>query len=253
MDGTAAVVVGEEPDAERAARRAGELIQTAVQVLREEVADGGPMARAVERLARLAPALLREHTGPTFATAVASNHHALADALAIGRAIREALDPRGQQCLETLAAAQRALYPVARAHGVDAPPPLPATPARGSAEAGPGGTERRASPRVDLEVEVGLEGENNFYQGFSEDVSDGGLFVATYQLEPVGTVLELEFTLPTGHIVRTAAEVRWLRDLRDASDGVSPGMGLRFRELLPEDARAIAEFVRARSPIFYDE
>ena len=60
-------------------------------------------------------------------------------------------------------------------------------------------------------------------------------------------------TLPDGHIVRTTAEVRWLRDPRDENPDVHPGMGLRFRELLPEDARAIQAFVLQRAPLFYDE
>ncbi|HJL19249.1 MAG TPA: TIGR02266 family protein [Sandaracinaceae bacterium LLY-WYZ-13_1] len=248
MEATAAVALddGEEM---REARRAGELIDTAIDVLREEVPEDGPMARAVERLARVAPALSLDHVSGTFETAVTANHRALADTLAIGRAVREVLEPRARQCLETLASAQQLLYPIARARGLEAQP----VPAEASEPPSPSADmERRASPRVDLEVEVGFESETNFYQGFSEDLSDGGLFVATYQLSPVGTVFEIEFTLPTGHIVRAEAEVRWLRDLRDGSTGVSPGMGLQFKGLLPEDERAIAQFVQARSPIFYD-
>jgi uncharacterized protein (TIGR02266 family) len=237
-------------DTERQLRRTGELIQSAIDVLREEITDGGAMARAVERLARVSRALvLGTMTPENTGTSVSSVHGALSHVLAIGRAIREGLAPRGQQCLETLARAQTILYPIARAHGIAASTP----PKEAAAEENPAGSERRISPRVDLDAEVSFEGENNFYQGFSEDVSDGGLFVATYQLSPVGTQFDLEFTLPTGHIVRTRAEVRWLRDPRNESDDAPPGMGLRFLQLLPEDARAINEFVQARSPIFYDD
>lgn len=241
----AAAVAYEPTDEPRQARRAAELIHSAVEVLRSEIAEDGSLARAVERVARVSRSLMIQQGQHGFDTAITATHDALSHTLAIGRAVHGALDPRGQQCLETLAAAQRILYPLARAHGViaEAPPP----------EERPTGIERRENPRIEAHVEVNFESETNFFQGFSEDISDGGLFIATYKLEPVGTVIEVEFTLPTGHIVRTSAEVRWLRDLRDESDDVHPGMGLRFVELLPEDQRAIQAFTQARSPLFYDE
>ena len=113
--------------------------------------------------------------------------------------------------------------------------------------------ERRMSPRVEIDIDVSFVSESNFFQGFSEDLSDGGLFVATYDLQPLGTKVDVEFTLPTGHIVKATGEVRWLRDLREDSPGMSPGMGIRFLDLPPEDERAVHEFVRARSPMFFDD
>ena len=216
-------------------------------MLREEVVDGGALCRAVERLGRVSLSLGMAADPHSASRAVEASHHALADTLAIGGAVRSALSPRGRQCLEALASAQRVLYPIALAHGVDAPPPVPRS------EPEPAGAERRRSRRLDLAVDVGFETANNFYQGFSEDLSDGGLFVATYQLEPVGTIIEIEFTLPNGHIVRARGEVRWLRDLRNDSADVQPGMGLRFVGLPEEDKRAIKAFTEARNPLFYDD
>ncbi len=236
----------EPTDERRQARRAAELITAAVDTLREEIAEDGSLARSVERVARVSRSLLIEQSPHGFDTAILSVHEALSHAIAIGRAVHDALSPRAQQGLESLGAAQRVLYPLAKAHGVVAPPP-PSHPPQVE------GIERREFPRIEASVEVSFESETNFFQGFSEDISDGGLFIATYKLQPVGTVMEVEFTLPTGHIVRTDAEVRWLRDLREDSPDVHPGMGLRFLALLPEDARAIASFTRSRSPLFYDE
>lgn len=223
-----------EHGSSRDAVRAAELIEVGIEVLREEVAEDGALARCIDRLARVSRALPDGEPA-----AITATHHALAHVLAIGGAVREALEPRGQQCLETLAAAQHVLYPLARANGIVEPPPLP--------------HERRASPRVELNVDVSFASENNFYQGFSEDISDGGLFVATYRLSPIGTAFALELTLPNGHVVRTDAVVRWVRDPRDADSEVSPGMGLQFVNLPAEDARAIGAFVEARAPLFYDE
>ncbi len=223
----------------RELRRAGELIGAAVDVLRDELAAEGALGRSVDRLARVSRGL---DTGGE--AALAPTRHALADVLAIGSAARDALGERASQCLESLATVERLLS----SSGARASAAAPARPSDG-----PRGVERRAAPRVALEVEVGFETDNNFYTGFSEDVSEGGLFVATYRLLPIGTKLDLEITLPTGQLVRTRAEVRWLRDPRDEDPDVRPGMGLRFESLLAEDACAVAELVRLRAPLFYEE
>jgi uncharacterized protein (TIGR02266 family) len=113
--------------------------------------------------------------------------------------------------------------------------------------------DRRQHPRVALRSEVSFESEHNFYTGFTEDISEGGLFVATYQLRPVGTEIELSFTLPDGPTIETVGVVRWIRDPLDLTDGSPPGMGIQFRELPPEEREAIESFLGARSPLFYDD
>ncbi|MFW5925383.1 MAG: TIGR02266 family protein [Myxococcota bacterium] len=116
-----------------------------------------------------------------------------------------------------------------------------------------GAEDRRHHRRVELETDVSFESDSNFFTGFMEDVSEGGLFLATYQLEPIGTVIETTFHLPDGHIVHARGQVRWIRDPRNDTSDARPGMGIQFDELLPEDRRAIQAFIEARSPLFYEE
>ena len=130
-----------------------------------------------------------------------------------------------------------------RAHGLTRP----------SAGPTPAIHERRSSPRAFLQAEITFESDSNFFTGFAEDISDGGLFLSTYDLKPVGTLVEVEFCLPTGHLVRAVGEVRWLRDPREEVAGIPPGMGLSFHDLHPVDRQAIAEFIAARAPLFYDD
>lgn len=116
-----------------------------------------------------------------------------------------------------------------------------------------GGAERRRAPRAHLETEVSFQSDDNFFAGFSEDVSEGGLFVATYDLKAVGTRVNLTFSLPEGTSIETTGEVRWLRDPRDRDAGVSPGMGIQFDALSEPEKAKITEFVKARSPMFYED
>ena len=47
-----------------------------------------------------------------------------------------------------------------------------------------------------MKVEVDHQSEHNFFTGFMENISSGGLFVATYGLMEIGQRLEVSFTVP---------------------------------------------------------
>ena len=114
--------------------------------------------------------------------------------------------------------------------------------------------ERRTAPRIELEIEVGLETEHNFYTGLTQDISSGGIFVATGLVYRVGDRVTVRFTLPgrTEPIV-TDAEVRWVRDLRFTRSDSPEGVGLRFISLAPEAKTAIASFLERRDSLYYDD
>jgi uncharacterized protein (TIGR02266 family) len=110
--------------------------------------------------------------------------------------------------------------------------------------------ERRRSPRVALETNVGLISESNFYTGFSQDISEGGLFVATYALRPVGTSVVVRFAVDEVEI-EAPGRVRWQRDPRNSD--VPPGMGIEFEGLDAVAEEAIRRFVTLREPLFHEE
>ncbi|HQP33588.1 MAG TPA: PilZ domain-containing protein, partial [Polyangiaceae bacterium] len=107
----------------------------------------------------------------------------------------------------------------------------------------------RRRPRVPLEVEVGLSGDNTFFAGLSMDVVDGGLFVATWQALPVGTLVEVSLVLPGGHAVTAPGVVVFVIDEREE---LSPGMGITLSGLAPQHLDAIRRFCKQRPPTYYD-
>ena len=111
--------------------------------------------------------------------------------------------------------------------------------------------ERRTAQRVELHVGVGFRNASNCYTGFTSDISEGGLFVATHMLQPVGSELSLTFALPTGPEISARGIVRWLRDPHDRNASTPPGMGVAFQSLRAEDHERIRELVATRSPRFY--
>jgi uncharacterized protein (TIGR02266 family) len=107
-----------------------------------------------------------------------------------------------------------------------------------------------AQGRVPILTEVGLHTETNFFTGFSEDFAQGGIFVATYQSVPVDTEVVVTFVLPEGHRVTVHGKVAWVRDPKDRS--VSPGVGVRWDALGPDEEALIRAFSRDREPIFHE-
>ncbi len=115
--------------------------------------------------------------------------------------------------------------------------------------------ENRTSPRYELEVEVGLHSETNFYTGLTQDISTGGLFVATHQIREVGDHVRVKFSLPGSRIpIEADSEVRWVRESSSLqrADGAH-GMGLRLVNVSPEAQAAIESFLAQRESLFYDD
>ena len=110
--------------------------------------------------------------------------------------------------------------------------------------------DRRTAARLRIEAAIGLSSQTNFYTGRGNDLSGGGLFVATHDVLPVGTELVVSFVLPGGHQVVTAGHVSWVRAPK--SDDSDPGMGIAFERLSAADFEAIAAFTQAREPLFHE-
>ena len=113
--------------------------------------------------------------------------------------------------------------------------------------------ERRRALRAELDVEVGLEGDNRFYTGKTGDISAGGLFVGTDTPLMVGTELILSFVLPDGYRVATEATVAWVRAPRYRPGEMPSGMGVRFENLDSKDERALTHFLEQRPAFHYGD
>lgn len=112
---------------------------------------------------------------------------------------------------------------------------------------------KRQSPRVRMQAQVDFESDDNFFNGFSSNISDGGLFIATVNVLPLGTNVDVGFTLPTGERIECKGVVRWVREIDDRNPDSHPGMGVQFVDLEERSATAIEHFIQQREPMFYVE
>jgi uncharacterized protein (TIGR02266 family) len=161
------------------------------------------------------------------------------------------------------ARAEAARAEAARAEA-PAPPPPPTAPAGATAlgamsidEAlaatvvGTRPSQRRAQPRVKMQAQVDFGSDANFYMGFSANISEGGIFIATVAIVPIGTEVDLSFSLPSGEQIACRGVVRWVREVNDKLPDSFPGVGVQFLDLDSTALSAIRRFVAERDPMFY--
>jgi type IV pilus assembly protein PilZ len=108
------------------------------------------------------------------------------------------------------------------------------------------GSDRRAAPRVLVDLEVDYALEDNFLFAYITDISETGIFVRTTTPEQPGTHLNLRFS--PGDVdppIEVEGEVIWVNPFRPgAPDSIHPGMGIRFVGLDDELKDRLLELVR---------
>jgi uncharacterized protein (TIGR02266 family) len=102
--------------------------------------------------------------------------------------------------------------------------------------------------QIRLAIDVSPDSESHFFVGLSGELSQGGIFVATYRDLTVGTVISIACHLHDEEHVLHGVVV-WQRD---AGVDSSPGIGVRFEEPSSPCRAAIERFCRLRAPLFYD-
>jgi len=111
--------------------------------------------------------------------------------------------------------------------------------------------ERRTSMRMVLHAQVNVKSESNFFMGFTENISEGGIFVSTLSPPPVGEIVELAVGVEGSEPVTIKGTVRWHRT---GEDGNPSGCGVQFDELT-DDARRTIEMLLVtleKEPLFHD-
>jgi uncharacterized protein (TIGR02266 family) len=111
--------------------------------------------------------------------------------------------------------------------------------------------EMRAAQRVNLRVDVSLQTEDNFFQGFSENLSEGGVFISTLAPPLIGTAVNLALTVGDDESVRVQGVVRWIRVDENAE---ATGCGVQFTDLSTQAERAISLLIAQseKDPLFFD-
>lgn len=108
---------------------------------------------------------------------------------------------------------------------------------------------RRSSPRVSFDVDVGVNDAHNFYTGRSRDLSTGGIFIETPVALPPGSAVTVKLRIDGTPFTLTCI-VAWC--LVDDS-GAAAGFGAQFEQLPPAAKRAIDRYMKRRAPELFEQ
>lgn len=236
------------------AREARESLGGALAALQEDPDIPPDVLAVAENIAQAVGALFeaeRASSEPDGKSCVKAALGSLSQTLALLQDVREDLTGIGT-ATQTLAKAMSLLFPLTTTPtrrpppGSEAPVPLvPKAPATGDT----GG----ASEREHVEANLGATTESNFYVGFSGEISQGGVFISTYNILAKGHPVRVLVTLPGNLSTEVDGHVRFVRDPMDMASDSEPGMGVAFDGLSKDSRELILRFIRKRAPMFYDE
>ena len=140
------------------------------------------------------------------------------------------------------------------------PPPFSSGSTRPHSNSTSSSSEANRPPRVDMQVElsfqldVNYESAHNFYTGFTNNISEGGIFIVTQHLLDIGTQIKFPLSLP-GMDVPEIVEgtVRWVRREDYITKKSPSGLGVQFNLISDSLRYRINAYIQQRESIFYDD
>ena len=138
------------------------------------------------------------------------------------------------------------------------PPGLPTPPAPPSNEAPQSGAVRapRAALRIEMSFQLDIHSESahNFYTGFTNNISEGGVFIATSHLLDIGTHIKFPIKLPNMEVPELVEGiVRWVRRDEHVSHMTPSGLGVQFTQISDALRHQINVFIQQHESIFYED
>ncbi len=106
----------------------------------------------------------------------------------------------------------------------------------------------RRHERIPLAIEVSLTSPRSFHTGMANDISEGGIFVATHIAPDIGEVVQIFIELGTPRdrkVLTLTGQVTWIRV--PSSEGLPPGCGIKFVKPTAEQVEVIRSYIKRRT------
>lgn len=93
------------------------------------------------------------------------------------------------------------------------------------------GPDSRQFLRAPVSLAVHYRTKGSFLMSYSLNLSKGGIFLETPNTLPLGTTLQVRFTVPGANApIELESQVVWVRETT-SEEGFPPGLGLQFNQL----------------------
>jgi type IV pilus assembly protein PilZ len=105
--------------------------------------------------------------------------------------------------------------------------------------------DKREHSRAEIQMEIGCRNLDVFSKHNTLNISRGGVYIQTDTPLPLGTEVDLEFTLPgMEETIKVQGLVVWVHERTKISiSSYQPGMGIKFEEISPEGLTMITNCV----------
>ena len=88
---------------------------------------------------------------------------------------------------------------------------------------------------------------DTFVEKFAPNVTRGGLFLASRNIQPVGATIVFEIQLMTGAVALAGqGKVTWVKEFNPAEPNRPYGMGVQFVAIEPSSRAVLARILRAK-------
>jgi uncharacterized protein (TIGR02266 family) len=101
-----------------------------------------------------------------------------------------------------------------------------------------GGGDRRSSDRIAVEMWVEESTDRELYFQRSANLSEGGIFLENTVPHPLGTIVNLQFTLPGD-----SDAIRCQGEIVNPAEGKQLGMGIKFVSLDSKVRQRLQQFI----------
>jgi uncharacterized protein (TIGR02266 family) len=110
---------------------------------------------------------------------------------------------------------------------------------------------RRQAVRLGLHANVTSDSDTNFFTGFTEDISEGGVFISTFSPPRRGEIVALRISVRGESELVVKGEVRWIRT---DEDGSPVGCGVKFSSLDPRQKQILGVMLAqaSREPLLFE-
>jgi len=103
---------------------------------------------------------------------------------------------------------------------------------------------RRIGERVSGKINISFKTASDFFKAYISNLGEGGLFIHTTKNLPVGSLLDLEFSLPdSDQAITTKGKVMWARPQDMSTEKKPPGMGIQFIDMNPNDNELLKTYL----------
>ncbi len=105
--------------------------------------------------------------------------------------------------------------------------------------------DTRKKPRIMIRALVDYESQGTYFYDYSTNLSEGGLFIETENVMPVGAQVTLRFTLPNiEYVFEVLGVVKWINLDEKQNPKILKGMGVGFQSMDDKDRELLDEFIQ---------